>query len=45
MRTGAGVNMPRHLQHRRSLLEQAIYAATIAVILAAWAMAAAGMIR
>ena len=45
MRTGASVTMPRHLQHRRPLLEKAIHALTAAAVLAAWGLAVAGMIR
>jgi len=45
MRTGASVNMPRHLQHRRPFLEKTIYAVTVAAVLAAWGLAVAGMIR
>ena len=45
MRAGASVNMPRHLRHRRPLLEKAIYAVTAAAVLVAWGLAVAGMIR
>jgi len=45
MRAGASVNMPRHLQHRRSLLETVIQVAAVAAVAVAWGLAMAGLIR
>jgi len=45
MRTGARVNMPRHLQHRRPLLERVSHVAAVAAVAVAWGLAMAGLIR
>ena len=45
MRTGARVNMPRHLQHRLSILQLGIWAVTAAALLALWGVAFVEMIR
>ncbi len=45
MRTGASVNMPRHLRHRPPVLQLGIWAVTAAALLALWGVATVEMIR